>query len=459
MVTNLMVKSQNQFCGNITTSNECDTTFTVKTDPSLPVKRKIRFHDLCLPHEILRAIDDLDFLYCTPIQEAILSQVIDGVDAACQSQTGTGKSAAFLISILTRLCRQDKSVNRQPGSPRALILAPTRELVSQIEQDALDLAKHTSLIIASAFGGIAYQEQRKQFSRNQVDILVATPGRLLDFIKQKVIRLNQVQILVIDEADRMLDMGFIPDIRRIVSSTPPKERRQTLFFSATMTPEVIQLSEQWTKKPVRVDIRSEHITADSLEQIVYMTTIKEKFKLIYNLITQKQFTRGIIFCNRRDETQRLQEKLSQFGLHCAILSGDVPQHKRIRQLEDFRSGKYQILVATDVAGRGIHVDGISHVINYNLPLEPENYVHRIGRTARAGASGISVSFADEREAFYLLDIEEFIGCKLTCVNPPEELLKPLPPTTKPTTPCIKSMEDHHSRHRGRRRNPRPSPNY
>ena len=254
MVTNLMVESQTQFCGNITTSNECDTTFTVKTDPSLPTKRKTRFHDLCLPHEILRAIDDLDFQYCTPIQEAILSQVIEGVDAACQSQTGTGKSAAFLISILTRLSRQDKSAKSQPGSPWALILAPTRELVCQIEKDALDLAKHTSLIVASAFGGIAYQEQRKQFTKNHVDILVATPGRLLDFIKQKVVRLNQVQTLVIDEADRMLDMGFIPDIRRIVYSTPPKERRQTLFFSATMTPEVIQLSEQWTRKPVRVDI-------------------------------------------------------------------------------------------------------------------------------------------------------------------------------------------------------------
>jgi ATP-dependent RNA helicase RhlB len=300
--------------------------------------------------------------------------------------------------------------------------------VSQIEQDALDLAQHSSLVIASAFGGIAYQEQRIQFTRNPVDILVATPGRLLDFIRQKVIRLNQVQTLVIDEADRMLDMGFIPDIRSIVANTPSKEQRQTLFFSATMTPEVVRLSGQWTKKPVRVDIPSEQITADSLEQIVYMTTNKEKFKLVYNLISQKQFTRGIIFCNRRDETQRLQKKLGQFGLHCAILSGDVPQQKRIRQLAGFRSGKYQVLVATDVAGRGIHVDGISHVINYNLPMEPENYVHRIGRTARAGAAGISVSFADEQEAFYLLDIEEFIGCKLTCVNPAAELLKPLPPT-------------------------------
>jgi len=432
-------------------------TFRVGTD-SLPTTRKIRFHDLGLPHEILRAIDDLNFQYCTPIQEAILSQVIEGVDAACQSQTGTGKSAAFLISLFTRLCRQNKPAERQPGSPRALILAPTRELVCQIEKDALDLAKYTSLIISSVFGGIAYQKQRKQFTENQVDILVATPGRLLDFIQQKVVRLNQVQTLVIDEADRMLDMGFIPDVRRIVYSTPPKERRQTLFFSATMTPEVIRLSEQWTQKPVRVDIKSEQITADSLEQIIYMTTISEKFKLVYNLITQKQFTRGIIFCNQRDETRQLQRKLSQYGFQCAMLSGDVPQHKRMSRLEDFRSGKYQLLVATDVAGRGIHVDSVSHVINYNLPLEPENYVHRIGRTARAGASGVSVSFADEKEAFCLLDIEEYIGCKLTCINPAEELLKPLPPPTRSTTPSVKSLKDR-SHKRNRRRSYRSSPKH
>ncbi len=420
MVTDILAETQNQTRDN-------NAAITVGIDPSSPGEIKIRFQDLNLPQEILRAIDDLDFQYCTPIQEAILSQVIDGVDAACQSQTGTGKSAAFLISILTRLCREDQPDKRQPGSPRALILAPTRELVCQIEQDALDLAKHSSIKIASAFGGIAYQEQRNQFIKNPVDILVATPGRLLDFMHQKIIRLNKVQTLVIDEADRMLDMGFIPDIRRIVSSTPPKDRRQTLFFSATMTPEVIRLSEQWTKEPIRVDIKPEQITADSLEQIVYMTTNSEKFMLVYNLIKQEQFTRGIIFCNRRDETQRLQKKLTQYGLHSAMLSGEVPQHKRMKRLKDFRAGKYQILVATDVAGRGIHVDDVSHVINYNLPMEPENYVHRIGRTARAGASGISVSFADEREAFYLMDIEEFLGSKLTCVNPAEELLKPLPP--------------------------------
>jgi len=452
MVTNSMDKMQKQLCNKITTSLPGDPVGAGQAKPVFEEKRKIRFTALNLPAEILQAIAALDFQYCTSIQAAILSQVIDGEDATCQSQTGTGKSAAFLISILTRLSRQELPGKRLQGSPLALILAPTRELVAQIEQDGLALARYSSLKIVSAFGGIAYQEQRQQFTRNRVDILVATPGRLLDFMRQKVIRLDQVQTLVIDEADRMLDMGFIPDVRRIVGNTPSKERRQTLFFSATMTPEVIRLSEQWTQKPVRVDIPSKQITADSLKQIVYMTTNREKFKLVYNLITQQQVTRGILFCNRRDETQWLQKKLRQFGLDCAILSGDVPQQKRIRQLEGFRSGKYPLLVATDVAGRGIHVDGISHVINYNLPWEPENYVHRIGRTARAGAAGVSISFADEQEAFYLLDIEEFIGYKLPCVNPAPELLKPLPIPTTSTIVNRNFRKNRQARNRSRRQN-------
>ena len=223
-----------------------------------------RFDDLGLPKEILAATKELGFEYCTPIQEAILSQVIDGGDAAGQSQTGTGKSAAFLISIMTRLLQQKMSVKRKSGSPRALILAPTRELVCQIEKDAKGLARFTSLAITSAYGGIASKVQSRQFIDKNVDILVATPGRLMDFMRQKVIHLDKVQTLVIDEADRMLDMGFIPSIRNIVHCTPPKAERQTLFFSATMTPEVIRLSEQWTNEPVRVKVQAEQMTADSL---------------------------------------------------------------------------------------------------------------------------------------------------------------------------------------------------
>lgn len=431
----------------IAKNKEDDTIVIPEDTPASRTEGKIRFEDLGLPSEILAAIEDLGFEYCTPIQEAILSQVIDGGDAAGQSQTGTGKTAAFLVSILTRLLQHDEPGKRPHGSPLALIMAPTRELVCQIEKDALGLAKFTSFSIASAYGGIASKQQRKQFTGKQVDILVATPGRLLDFMRQKVIHLGKVKTLVIDEADRMLDMGFIPDIRTIVHSTPPKAARQTLFFSATMTPEVIRLSEQWTNAPVRVKVQSEQMTVDGLDQIVYMVTVKEKFKLLYNLINQQYFERGIVFCNRRDETQRLQKRLREYGINSAMISGDVPQYKRMKRLEDFRAGKYKVLVATDVAGRGIHVDGISHVINFHLPEEPENYVHRIGRTARAGASGVSVSFADEQEAFALMDIEEYIDAKLPCISPPEELLSPLPLVKKENRPFKKSRRKKKSHRR------------
>jgi len=413
-----------------------------------PAEGKTRFHDLGLPDQIMHAIDDLGFQYCTPIQAEILPQVIDGADATGRAQTGTGKSAAFLLAILTRLLRDPLTKKQQLGRPRALILAPTRELVCQIEKDGLALTKYTPVNIISVFGGMALDHQRKQLTEGPVDILVATPGRLLDFIKRKVVRLDQVEILVLDEADRMLDMGFIPDVRQIIGHTPQKERRQTLFFSATMTPEVIRLADQWTKESISVDIEPEQMTVDTVDQKVYMITAKEKFTLLYNLITQQNLTRVMVFCNRRDETQRLYKKLSQYEISCTLLSGDVPQQKRMKRLEDFRAGKIRVLVATDVAGRGIHIDGISHVVNFNLPHEPENYVHRIGRTARAGASGTSVSFADEEEAFYLPDIEEFIGRKLVCVYPEDELLNP-PPPIKETAPSSR-------RNQGKDRGRKPS---
>ncbi len=395
-----------------------------------PVAGETRFHDLALPDEIMHAIYDLGFKYCTPIQAESLPQVLTGSDLTGKAQTGTGKSAAFLIAMLTRLLANPLPGKRENGTPRALILAPTRELVHQIEKDAKDLAAHSTIKTAAVFGGMDYEKQRRQLSEQPVDIMVATPGRLLDFVGQQVVRLKKVEILVIDEADRMLDMGFIPDVRRIVHSTPEKSRRQTLFFSATLTDDVMRLAEQWTKDPVNVEIEPEQVTVETVEQKVYMVTVREKFVLLYNLITQERLTRVMIFCNRRDETRRLQEKLTRYGISCSLLSGDVPQKKRMKTLEDFRGGKVRVLVATDVAGRGIHIDGISHVVNFNLPMDAEDYVHRIGRTARAGAAGISISFADEDEAFYLPDIEKFIGRKLECTYPEEELLAKLPPAPK-----------------------------
>ncbi len=396
-----------------------------------PAADKIRFHDLDLPEAIMHAIHDLGFQYCTPIQAEILPKVLDGTDATGKAQTGTGKSAAFLTAMLTRLTHNLPAEKRKNGEPRALILAPTRELVAQIEKDATGLAKYLPINIVSVFGGTAYDKQRRAAGDNIVDIIVATPGRLLDFMRHRVVRLDKVEILVIDEADRMLDMGFIPDVRTIVYATPDKSKRQTLFFSATLTDEVIRLASQWTLTPVTVEIEPEQVTVDTVDQQVYMITTDQKFPLLYNLIVGQKLERVMVFCNRRDETRRLYEKLASHDISCAILSGDVSQDRRTRTLEEFRAGKIKVLVATDVAGRGIHIKGVSHVVNYHLPQDPEDYVHRIGRTGRAGATGISVSFADEDESFYLPEIEEFIGRKLSCAYPQEELLiKPPPPTKK-----------------------------
>ncbi|GLI35511.1 hypothetical protein DAMNIGENAA_29440 [Desulforhabdus amnigena] len=387
---------------------------------------KTRFHDLDLPNEIMHGIYDLGFQYCTPIQSAILPQAIQGADAAGKAQTGTGKSAVFLITILAHLLTKPSPEKRRRGTPRALILAPTRELVLQIEKDARALAKYTPVKIVSVFGGMDYEKQKRSLTSGLVDVVMATPGRLLDFLRQGDIHLGNLEILIIDEADRMLDMGFIPDVQRIIRSTPPKANRQTMLFSATLTPEVTRFASQWTRDPVMVEIEPEHVAADTVEQIIYITTTEEKFALLYNIITLQKLDRVIVFGNRRDLTRKLTEKFRDYGISCALLSGEVDQKKRIRTLEDFRAGKIRVLVATDVAARGLHVDAVSHVINYNLPLDPEDYVHRIGRTGRAGASGISISFASEDDAFQIPAIEKFLGTELHCIHPEDEWLV-LPP--------------------------------
>ena len=388
---------------------------------------KFRFHDLGLPASIMHAISDLGFEYCTPVQAEILPKALSGSDVTGKAQTGTGKSAAFLINIFAHLLKKPIEGKRPQGSPRVLIMAPTRELVLQIEKDARDIGKHLRFRIQSILGGMQYDKQKQVLIKNPIDIMVATPGRLLDFQRQKILHLNKVEILVIDEADRMLDMGFIPDIRKIVHSTPHKNERQTMFFSATLKPEVERLAEQWTKNPVHVDIEPEHVAAESVRQLVYIVTADEKFALLMNLIVGQKLERVLVFVNRRDQTRRLSERLQRYRINCAILSGEVPQNKRIKTLEDFRNGHVRVLVATDVAARGLHVEGISHVINFCLPQDPEDYVHRIGRTGRAGASGISVSFACEDDSFYIPAIEEFLGTSLVCEQPDEALLTLAPP--------------------------------
>lgn len=386
-------------------------------------KGKTRFHDLELNEKLMRGIADLGFQYCSPIQAQSLPNTLNGHDLLGKAQTGTGKTAAFLTAIINDLLENPIEEERYAGEARALVIAPTRELVVQIAQDAKALAKYTGLTIHTLVGGMDYTKQQKAIRDKLVDILVATPGRLLDFASNKDIYLDQVEILVLDEADRMLDMGFIPQVRRIVRLTPRKENRQTLFFSATFTDDVGRLAEQWTIDPVSVEIEPESVATDTVEQHVYLVATDEKYTLLTNLVKQDDVDSLIVFANRRDECRRLYEKLLRQGIDVGLLSGEVAQQKRMKTLDGFKSGRLKVLVATDVAGRGIHIDGISHVVNYTLPEEPEDYVHRIGRTGRAGRQGVSISFACEHDAFALPAIEELLGKKLPCKQPPEELLK------------------------------------
>ena len=389
--------------------------------PAVP--GKTRFHDLDLPVELMHGIADLKFEYCSPIQARSLPYTLSGHDVVGKAQTGTGKTAAFLVTIVDDLLKNPVSPEeRFAGETRALIIAPTRELVMQIADDAKALTKHTDLKVHTLVGGMDYDKQRRHLHESLCDILVATPGRLIDFCGSRDVYLDQVEVLVIDEADRMLDMGFIPQVRRIVRQTPHKEHRQTLLFSATFTPEVESLAEQWTVEPTRIEIAPERVATDTVDQKVYITSTEDKFKLLRNVLSADDVESVIVFANRRDQCRRLQEQLQKLGFKVGLLSGDVPQNKRVRTLEGFKSGQLPVLVATDVAGRGIHVDGISHVVNYNLPEEPEDYVHRIGRTGRAGKSGTSISFACEDDAFRLEPIEALLGEKLKCEIPAAELL-------------------------------------
>ena len=383
------------------------------------------FTDFDLPNELNRAIDDLAFTECTPVQTATLPYSIDGRDIIAQAQTGTGKTAAFLISIITYHLENPELKDRVAGTPFALIIAPTRELVLQISEDAVKLSRHTDMSIVSVVGGIDYEKQKQQL-RKAVDIVVATPGRLLDFCRSGTVDLSQVESLVIDEADRMLNMGFIPDVRSIIRKTPRKERRQTQLFSATISSDIRRLAENWTLDPVAISIEPEQIAVDSVNQLVYLTTESEKFNVLFNLIHIQKIIRAIIFVNRRDQTRNLEEKLYRHGFRTGLLTGEVPQKKRIRTLDQFKDGEIELLVATDVAGRGIHVDDISHVINYNLPEDPEDYVHRIGRTGRAGALGTSISLVCESDAFMLPAIENLLGEKLLCEQPEGPYLARIP---------------------------------
>ncbi len=396
----------------------------------------------------MHAICDLNFKFCTDIQAQLLPHTLKGKDATAKAQTGTGKSATFIITLINQFTRN--AIKREKGFPRALILAPTRELVHQIEKDFKGLGKYAHLRIVSIFGGTAYKKQQSMLREKPVDVIAATPGRLLDFISQKLINLSRIEILVIDEADRMLDMGFIPDVRRLVYMTPYKDKRQTLFFSATLTDEVLRLADSWTKDAVQIEIAPEQVAADSIEQIVYLTTEDEKFKHVCNLLITEQLERVIIFVNRKDTARYLSERLSRYGQKAGILSGDVSQDKRFKVLELFKKGIINVLVATDVAARGLHIENISHVINYDLPIEPEHYIHRIGRTGRAGATGTAISFADEMSSFQIPKIEDVLGHSISCEYPTPALDAQLPaPSPRPKKQASKNYRGHHRPRRRR----------
>ena len=387
-----------------------------------PTEGETRFHDLGIRDELMHGIADLGFQYCSPIQATTLPHTLQGHDAIGKAQTGTGKTAAFLITIFNdQLCHPLEG-ERFVGEPRALVIAPTRELVMQIAADAEELGKYTGLNVATLIGGMDYQKQLNRLTNHVVDLVVATPGRLLDFMGRRDLYLDHVEILVLDEADRMLDMGFIPQVKRIVRATPQKENRQTLLFSATFTQDILNLSAQWTFEPITVEIEPESVATDSVDQKIYLVSSQQRYQVLNNLLRSDNCTSVIVFANRRDQVRRLHERLRKSGVAAGILSGEIPQAKRTRTLEQFKQGEIKVLVATDVAGRGIHVDGVSHVVNYNLPEDPEDYVHRIGRTGRAGATGTSISFASEDDAFLLPDLEVLLGAKLECTHPPKELL-------------------------------------
>ena len=383
------------------------------------VADKTRFHDLGLHVDLMQAIFKQGFGYCTPIQAKTLPHTLKGLDIIGKAQTGTGKTAAFLITIIDQILCHPITDERFIGEPRALIIAPTRELVAQIADDAKQLCCCSNLRVVALVGGEPSEKQLKQLDAGFVDIIVATPGRLIDFVQRKNVYLDRVETLVLDEADRMLDMGFIPQVKQIVRSTPQKENRQTLLFSATFTPDIINLSQQWTLSPAEVEIEPESVATDTVEQLFYMVSDSEKLDFLTHLLKQDEIKHCIIFANRRDQCQWLYKRLQRNGAAVEVLTGEVAQNKRTRTLADFKSGKIRFLIATDVVGRGIHIDGITHVINYNLPQEAENYVHRIGRTGRAGATGTSISLIGEEDAYEVAELEKLLDTKLKMQLPPE----------------------------------------
>ena len=372
----------------------------------------LRFADLPLSAGLQQGIAEAGFSQCTPIQSKTLPIALDGQDVAGQAQTGTGKTAAFLLALFHRL-EQHPPLATDPGppAPRALIMAPTRELAVQVHADAAVLGKHLPFTLGLAFGGTDYDKQRAVLAAG-VDVLIGTPGRIIDFYKQRVFGLRGIQVLVLDEADRMFDLGFIKDIRYVLRRLPEHDRRLNMLFSATLSHRVLELAYEHMNDPELIRIEPDKMTVDRVTQSIYFPAMEEKLPLLLTLLRDRDPHRTMIFVNARREADRLRDALVHNGIKAEALSGDVPQRKRLRMLKDFQAGELAVLIGTDVASRGLHVPGVSHVFNYDLPQDAEDYVHRIGRTARAGATGDAISFGCETYAISLPEIEAFIGRKI-----------------------------------------------
>lgn len=372
----------------------------------------LRFDSLGLHLDVMKGVEAAGFARCTPIQAQTLPPALERRDVAGQAQTGTGKTAAFLIALYQNLLTNPASANSRPANAiRALVIAPTRELAAQIHKDAETLGQHTGLRQAVVFGGVDYDKQRAQLAGG-IDVLIGTPGRIIDYFKQHVFDMRHVQVLVLDEADRMFDLGFIADIRFLMRRLPAPDKRQSMLFSATLSQRVLELAYEHMNSPELIRIEPDKVTADRVRQTIYYPAMEEKLPLLVGLLRRADAHRTMIFVNTRRMAERLEDTLRANGINAQALSGDVPQKKRLRFLKDFHDGQLAVLIATDVASRGLHIPDVSHVYNFDLPQDRADYVHRIGRTARAGAEGDAISFACEEYAVSLPEIEDYIGHKI-----------------------------------------------
>lgn len=382
------------------------------------------FTNLPLHPNLLSGLEKAGFEKCTPIQAETLPRALAGEDVAGQAQTGTGKTAAFLLATLHHLLTHDaprRDTDAGSARPRALILAPTRELAVQIHHDALPFSEAAGLKLGLAFGGTGYTTQREQIEAG-IDVLIGTPGRLIDYYKQKVFTLKALEVAVLDEADRMFDLGFIKDIRYLFRRMPPADQRLNMLFSATLSYRVLELAYEHMNSPSLVRIESESVTADRVRERLYHVGNAEKISLLLGLMQREEPPRALVFVNTKRAGERLEAYLNANGRPAAVLSGDVPQKKRLRLLRDFQEGKLATLVATDVAARGLHIPDVSHVFNFDLPQDAEDYVHRIGRTARAGKAGEAISLCCETYVYSLPAIEEFIGHKIPAETQVDDLM-------------------------------------